>query len=241
MPVPTLFPPSPFAGMKRPQIDPSLWGNRGHGAGNVDSKEHYAQEVEQGIFDAGSEAYRIRDLNESRGMTAEDTLSQAVERAKRPTITDQDIRNLYSRNTDNSAGDYLKGISGLRSYFGGGGVDPMSGLGQGLAANYELGRVGQNVKSRSDITIQKITTDALDRARQVQNAQALSALQARPADTTALDFENARVGVRLGQQGVMTDFEAALKQAAAAKKAGKQAGVGNLIGAGLGAIGSIFG
>lgn len=230
---------NPFVNKPRPMIDPTQWGTGGK-KGEL-SNERYAQEVDQTIYDAGSEAFRLRDLEEARGLAAEGTLTQAVNAAKKPTLTDKDIRALYSREADKSGQAMLDNMSNLRDYLGSSGIDPNSGIGQGLASQYELARVGQNVKSRSDLTIQKITTDALDRARNVENAKALSAMQMRPVSMLGSDFLNDLAGIRLGQQGLATDMDMARNQAKAAKQAGKMAGIGGIAGGVLDLGASIFG
>lgn len=230
---------NPFVNKPRPTIDPTQWGTGGK-KGEL-SNERYAQEVDQSLFDAGSEAFRLRDLEEARGAAAERTMTSAFQQASRPTLTDKDIRTYYSRDADKSGQAMLDNMSGLRSYLGQSGVGADSGLAAGMASQYQLARVGQNVKSRSDWTIQKIVSDAADRQRNFQNAGVLADVQNRPVSMLGSDFLNDLAGIRLGQQGLATDLEVARQQAKAAKSAGKQAGVGSLIGAGLGAVGSIFG
>lgn len=230
---------NPYLNKTRPEIDPTMWGTGGK-KGEL-SNERYAQEADQALFDAGSEAFRLRDLEEARGRAGEATMTSAFEKASKPTLTDKDIRQYYSRAADESGQAYLDNMAGLRGFLGQGGISPDSGLGQGLASDYNLARSLANVKSRSDLTIQKIVSDAADRQRNFQNAGALAQVQMRPVAMQGSDFLNDLAGIRLGQQGLATEMDVARNQAKAAKQAGKQAGVGSLIGGGLNLVGSIFG
>lgn len=208
----------------------------GWGGAARETKNDYLQNQINKTLGAGyGEAQRVGAEAESRGAKAEQTMTDAYNASKRPSLSMEDINRLLTESGDASAKSFLGNIGSLRSYLGGAGITG-GGLAGGLATGAELQRLGQITDAKRGLMIEKARLDAQDLARNFNNAQSLATFQNRPVDTTVMDFLGDVTGIRLGQQGVLAELSAAKDQASASRSSGLLQGIGGIATGALGAL-----
>jgi hypothetical protein len=191
-------------------------------------------QINQQLADYGNEAYRLRDLEESRGAAQEAYAREAKAKADKPTITNEEIDRRFARSSDNASQGFLDDMAGIREYAGESGVG--GGAIQGIAANAELERLAQLTQARGDLMSFKATQDALDRQREFDRATQVGQIINRPVSMLGVDFQNQALQTRQAMLGVEVNRQGADKQAEATKNAGLLGAIGSIGGGILGAL-----
>lgn len=233
----TLKPRTPLLGSQRPE-DAFGFGSggwrlldrlNGGNSGFFGKKPSGPSAMDTALADYRSAAYAGRDEEERRGQAQEDLLKQAADAANKPTITQEEIDRRFGREAAQSGRTMLDSMSALREYMGTSGVYG-GGLPAGIAANFELTRLGQLNQARGDLMSFKATADANDRQKQFDREQVVGNAVNRPISMLGIDFENQNVQAQLAKYGID-------KRAKAAKKSSDN----NLLGGIIGAAGPLLG
>lgn len=161
--------------------------------------------------------------------TAIDTISKANDAANKPTITQEEIDRQFGRKASAAGQNMLDSMSALREYMGSSGVFG-GGSPMGMAGNFNLQYLASLNQSRGDLMSFKATSDALDRQKMFDRSQVLAGAQNSPISMLGIDFENQNTQTLLAKYGM--DQQA---------KAAKNAGQNQLLGAGIGAVGTALG
>lgn len=188
------------------------------------------QATTETIYNAGEEAKRLTIEEEKRGGAATDLTAKAVEEANVPTLDDQDISLAFGQDVDANAPDFLAKMGQARDYFGGAGITG-GGVQQGLATQFELGRLGQNTDAKRSLFLEKAKTDSLDRVRNFQNQMSLATQMQRPVAMEWSDFLQGSAGIDLAREGFASAEKQAKTAGKATEKAGKNSALGNVFGA----------
>lgn len=192
--------------------------------------------MQNALGQAGSEADRLANLEETRGQNMENTLRSAMGAANVPTLTQNDINLKFGRGVDTSGNAFMQTIGNLRSMLGENGLTGGSGFAGGLAAAAESQRLGSLLSTRRDLMLEKAQTDLSDRLAQYGRMGDIAKAQSRPVASERSDFLNMLSGVRLSQMQGQGTLNAAKDAANAAKGAGWMDLAGKLGGAAIGAI-----
>lgn len=216
-------------------VDPVSGANNWSKADRNSKFNFLDQQFNASLGALDTEAKRIRDTEESRGGAAETLIGQALPAANAPTWTDESIRTALGQGSDAAGQDFLKGQDALRSYLGGAGVTG-GGLAAGLGTNLELGRLGQVTDARRSFYLDKVRTDAADRARNFQNTLTYANAVNRPVSGAYADYLSNLSQLRLGQYGLEKGYFANKDKAKAAEDAGWMNLLGSLGGAAIGRI-----
>ena len=205
----------------------------------MSSRDRLSGFLDEAIDKYGRKGSNLEAEENARGAQAERLTREAVERFKRPTITNEEIRRRFSTASDQSGQTFLDQAAGLRDYMGASGITG-GGLIAGTLQNIEGQRIAANIGARSDLAGFAATSAALDRQRALDADLKVADVVSRPVSMIGMDTLGETIGARLGQLGEQSSYEGAMAQASAAKKAGKDSMKGDLIKGGLGLIGSLI-
>ncbi len=182
-----------------------------------------------------AEGFRVRDENEKRRQEAKKFLLASREKNLRPSITEDDINTRFAAEADRASQLANDNFDFLSSALGSAGITG-GGLAAGLGTNVELERVGQVTNAKRDLAIFKAQSDAQDALRNIQFDSNIASFLADEADETGLAVMAEILGVDMSVYG----RELAHKEARDAAKAATQGAalglVGQIAGAGIGAL-----
>lgn len=199
-----------------------------------------SRQIDAGLTQYGDTARGLQAQEEQRGAASEAYARDAEAAAKRPTITEADIRRQLSQVSDRASGQFLDDMSGMREYAGASGV---TGGGQvaGQGTNAALGYLRTLTQARGDLMAFKATQDALDTQKQYDRAMNTAAAINRPVSMIGADYDKTAIETRLAQQGLFANYDASKYAADKAAKASKNASNKGLFGGLLGGALSLFG
>lgn len=211
----------------------------GWGKSSRQSKTSFLMGRAENAIDAGgAEAKRLTEEEERRGGAMEKIIKDSLPAANAPTMTDESIRLAMSDRTDEAARRTNASMSMLRSQLGGAGVTG-GGMAAGLASQVELARQGQITDSRRSLYIEKVRSDAIDRARNFQNNLVYANAVNRDVSMIEMDWLTGLAGLRQNQLGGQQAANSAKDAANAAEDAGWMGFAGGIAQGGLGALAGI--
>lgn len=181
-------------------------------------------------LDAAAEARRQAALNAPWMQNLQSLLMQDVNGTGLP---EEALRAMFARGADTAAGTARQATASLASSLGARGINPSSGLAAGLGAQIDMARGAATRATERDVRIEALQRAAQQRASAFSNMLGLGQLQ------TALTTYVPTYG-NDAEQG-LTELIINRQAQADAVKQGKKSSNNSLIGAGIGAIGSIFG
>lgn len=220
--------------MRRP-IDATSFYTPDDSQKSAKKMKFFNDQIDTLLGEGYGEAKRLGGVEESRGQKMEDIVAGALPAANAPTWTDEAFNNALTGGSDAAGHDMLSGMNSLRSYLGGAGVTG-GGLAAGLATNLELGRLGQVTDSRRALFLERTKQDALDKARNFQNALTYANAVNRPPSTVYADFLADATNFRGQQLGAEYARDAGKKARKAGKDAGELGAIGGIGGALIGAL-----
>jgi len=186
------------------------------------------------------EASRITQETEARRTEQLGYLRGEQDRASQPTITDATIQQMYGKASDAAAAEAQNMVRNLREYLGSTGVQ--GGAAADLGQQIEVQRLAQLRDARRDLQIFRANADATDRLNRWARAFQIGEVIGQEPSPFLSDAIQALAGVRLTQEGIGANLEAARIQAQAAESAGEQSLFGSIAGGVLGLAGSaLFG
>lgn len=181
----------------------------------------------QALIDLLGEGFRLRDEGERRRTETLGFQRGAVDAANKPTMTDDDWRTFGAK----QAGDVTRKSQGAmrdwRSFLGSSGITGGGYAASGLAS-IELDRMGQTLKNRADLKLEKARTDALDRANHFLRSQVVAGLMNESPNAAGFDSLGSALDTRLGIWQTNTAADVARQQGRDAKKGGEMAMFGGL-------------
>ena len=188
-------------------------------------------QLEEG-FRFGEQADADRDL-------ALGQLTGNFDRLHQETLTEQDIQNMFARETDAAHKGELTDTAELRALAGSIGN---TGGGQMLSHRIRASdrRFTAIKGAKRDAKITRAITATEDRAREMQDRMMLAQFQMSDRSMVPLDTLTNLTDIRFGQAGLEFGAQAARESAAATRAAGKDAKEGAIIGGALGILGGIF-
>lgn len=194
-------------------------------------KSFGTEPVDEALNQAGDEAFRIRDEEESRGAKAEGFLSDEFAKSNRPTLTDEDISRMFTSKADEASRTQLDQEAGLRANLGASGIQG-GGYAAGLLTGFQSQYSATVTDGRRALAITKAQSDANDAAERFKKAGVLAQQMGRDPSTAGSDFLNDAAGITLAKYGID-------KQAKAAKKSASNDLLGGIFKGGLGVLAGI--
>ena len=178
--------------------------------------------IEDIVTNARGEAFRLNEEEEARGAKGEKTVGDAVTAADQATMTDDTIANWMSQARDEAGTALIERMNGLRDHLGAMGING-GGVSAALASQIEVSRLAQVTDAKRSLYLEKSKSDASDRLRNFNNALALAQVQMREPSSTYLQFLGQEGSLRLGQQSIEAQLEAAKIAGKSTKDAAKEA------------------
>lgn len=224
----SLFQPGAAFGRQREEpIDRTGYTDNGNGASSEQrfskgALGNYERTIEQGIGEGRAEAGRLQAEEERRGKAAEDTIRSAVDEANKPTMSELDIRRLFSQRADTGGADYLSAVNNARESLGDSGITG-GAYSAGIAANLEAARLGQLTDARTSLFIEKSKADALDRLNRFNQQMTLAQQQQREPSSLMLQFMGNELGIRRDLAAIQGGIEQAKITGKAQKDAAEEA------------------
>lgn len=183
------------------------------------------------ILGAGSQmAGALDQVVEGRGRQAEDLVRGALNASSGPAMSQKDIDLAYGQEADRIGGGFNDDMASLRNYLGGSGVTG-GGYAAGLASQYQLARMGQITDARRSLQLEATKMNTAKKMADFNNTLSLASIVNRDPSMLGMDWTQNVLDLRLQQQGVEKQDQAARAQAKASKKAGTLAGIGSIVGA----------
>lgn len=185
----------------------------------------------QKIVGAGSQqAFGLDKVIEGRGRAAEDLVRNALAQSSGPAMSQKDQDLAFASEADRVGQGFNDDIASLRNYLGGAGITG-GGYAAGLASQYQLARMGQITDARRSLQLEATKMNTAKKMADFNNTLSLASIVNRDPSMLGMDWTQNVLDLRLQQQGVEKQDQAARAQAKASKKAGTLAGIGSIVGA----------
>lgn len=217
-------------------------GQTGGGGGQIGPAPAYAglpvnldsaisAQYDKGLELEGEENRRYKD--------AMAQLTGNFDRLHQPTLTDTDIQNLYSKETDKALQGELADMGQLRSALGSAGITG-GGTAAAMAARINTDRFKAIKGAKRDMRITRALSATEDRAREMQDRMSLAQFQMASPSMIGLDTLTNISDLRFGEKGLEAGKEIAQINADATRAASRDSKNASIAGGVLGLVGSLL-